>query len=248
MTHAELLAAAAILAGAGFAHGLFGFGFAMMATPLLALFLDYRLAVALAAFPLLAMALGWLAVHVRSRAALVSQTRLLPGIAIGAGAGTLMQMSLPEVVSITLLALLLSASLAVPWLTQRAAALRVASVRGAAPGFGVLAGMTESALNVGAPFMLLYGSLARLSRFEQLLALNVCFALGKGIQLALTALTWPAAAGGWPLLACTTASLAAYAAGNHLAGRFDEERFRRWLRNFIVCMVAGLLVRAAVLA
>ncbi len=42
MTQHQLLASAAILAGAGFAHGLFGIGFAMIATPLLALFLDYR--------------------------------------------------------------------------------------------------------------------------------------------------------------------------------------------------------------
>ncbi|MDZ7863111.1 TSUP family transporter [Acidovorax sp.] len=248
MTTSHLLAAAAILALAGFAHGLFGIGFAMIATPLLALFLDYRLAVALAAFPLLAMAVGWLVVHVRSRSALAGQRWLLPGIAIGAAAGTLLQVSLPERTSIALLALLLSASLAVPWLATRGAALRPAAAQRGAPVFGVLAGMTESALNVGAPFMLLYGSLARLGRFEQLIALNVCFALGKGIQLALTAWSWPAAASGVALLVCTTASLAAYFAGHRLAGRFDEARFRRLLRNFIVCMVAGLLVRVWLLA
>lgn len=224
-------------------HGLFGIGFAMIATPLLALFLDYRVAVALAAFPLLAMALGWLVVNVRSRFAWAGQLWLLPGIAAGAAAGTLLQVSLPETVSIALLAVLLSASLAVPWLARRAAALGPAATQRHASAFGALAGMTESALNVGAPFMLLYGSLAKLNRFEQLLALNLCFALGKGIQLALTAWSWPEAASGVALLVCTTASLAAYFAGHRLAGRFDEARFRRLLRNFIVCMVAGLLVR-----
>ena len=49
--------------GAGFAHGLFGIGFAMIAMPLLALFLDNRLAVVLAAVPLLTIVLGWLCVH-----------------------------------------------------------------------------------------------------------------------------------------------------------------------------------------
>lgn len=241
----------AILAGAGVAHGLFGIGFAMIATPLLALFLDYRLAVVLAAVPLFAMALGWLLVHVRSRAALASQARLLPGIAVGAGAGTFLQVSLPEVASIVLLAVLLAASLVVPWLAERAAASQstcVRAVRRGAPGFGMLAGMTESALNVGAPFMLLYGALARLSRFEQLLGLNICFAMGKGIQLVLTALAWPTAASSMPLLACTAASMLAYATGHQLSGRFDETRFRRLLRNFVVCMVAGLFVRALLLA
>ncbi len=224
-------------------HGLFGIGFAMIATPLLALFLDYRVAVALAAFPLLAMALGWLVVNVRSRLAWDRQMGLLPGIAAGAAAGTLLQVSLPERVSIALLAVLLSASLAVPWVATRAAALGPTAMQRHASAFGVLAGMTESALNVGAPFMLLYGSLAKLNRFEQLLALNLCFALGKGVQLSLTAGSWPEGASGVALLACTTASLAGYFAGHRLAGRFDEARFRRLLRNFIVCVVAGLLVR-----
>ena len=240
-----------ILAGAGFAHGLFGIGFAMIATPLLALFLDYRLAVVLAAVPLLTIALGWLCVHVRSRVALTTQARLLPGIAIGAGMGTFMQVSLPEMASIALLAVLLTMSLAVPWIAERlmsSSPFRASAVRRSATGFGVLAGATESALNVGAPFMLLYGALARLTRFDHRLALNVCFALGKGIQLALTAFAWPAAASGFPMLVCTCTSILAYGIGHHLSGRFDEQRFRLLLRNFIACMVAGLLVRALLLA
>jgi uncharacterized membrane protein YfcA len=247
VTQHQLLASAAILAGAGFAHGLFGIGFAMIATPLLALFLDYRLAVALSAIPLLAMALGWLGVHARAPGALARQGRLLPGIAVGAVAGALLQVSLPPVLSIVLLAVLLSASLAIPFFVQRAAALGSSSVRRTAPGFGVLAGMTESALNVGAPFMLLYGALARLNRFEQLLALNVCFALGKGIQIALMALAWPVCASGAALALCSGASLLAYAAGHRAAGRYAEDHFRRLLRNFIVCMVAALGVRALLL-
>ena len=240
-----------ILAGAGFAHGLFGIGFAMIATPLLALFLDYRLAVVLAAVPLLTIALGWLCVHVRSRAALTTQARLLPGIAVGAGMGTFVQVSLPEIASVALLAVLLTVSLAVPWIAERAMSagpLRASAVTCSATGFGMLAGATESALNVGAPFMLLYGALARLNRFDQLLALNVCFALGKGIQLALTAFAWPPAASGLSMLACTGASILAYGIGHHLSDRFDEQRFRLLLRNFIVCMVAGLLGRALLLA
>ena len=247
MTAIQLLASAIILASAGFAHGLFGIGFAMIATPLLALFLDYRLAVALSAIPLLAMALGWLGAHARVRGAWAGQMRLLPGVACGAGLGALLQVSLPQVVSIALLAVLLTASLAIPKLVERSAPLSVAALQRTAPAFGVLAGMTESALNVGAPFMLLYGALARLNRFEQLWVLNVCFALGKAIQISLMTLAWPAGASGVAVVIGTGSGLLGYAAGHRSAGRYTEDHFRRLLRNFIVCMVGALVVRACML-
>ena len=63
MSTVEVLASLAILAGAAFAQGVFGLGFAMIATPLLALFLDYRAAVLLAAVPLLVLAGNWLVVN-----------------------------------------------------------------------------------------------------------------------------------------------------------------------------------------
>lgn len=246
MTAEELLASTAILAAAGFAHGMFGIGFAMIATPLLALFLDYRLAVFLSAPALLAMALSWLIVHVRSRACIVQQAALLPGIALGAIAGTALQVSLPERVSVALLAVLLATSLAIPWLAERGAVIGPTSVRRSAPVFGLMAGMTESAMNVGAPFMLLYGGLARLTRVEQLLALNVCFALGKSIQIGLMAWAWPASATVTAMASGTLASLMAYWAGHRFAGRFPDAHFRRMLRNFLVCMVIALLVRSVI--
>lgn len=250
MTDLHWVATAAVLAAAGFAHGLFGIGFAMIATPLLALFLDYRLAVVLAAVPLLAMALGWFAVNLRATMDVSVLTRLLPGIAIGAFAGALLQFGLSEVAAVLLLAVLLSASLVIPMLVVRSPVLRdapLAAVRRGAFGFGLLAGMTEAALNVGAPFMLLYGSLAELNRSQQLMALNACFGLGKGIQLSLSLMSWPTAAAGLPFVSCIAVSLLGYVAGHHFAGRFNEQRFRQLLHQFIMFMVLCLVARALVL-
>lgn len=244
MTTATLLATLAVLALAGLAHGIFGIGYAMIATPLLALFLDYRSAVFLSAVPLLLMAAAWLLTHRAAWRGSLLPKRLLPGIAVGAVVGVALQVSLPEQVSLLLLAALLAGSVFIPALLKRWP--RPAQERpGRAPLYGALAGVTESALNVGAPFMVLYGGLARLARIEQLLALNLCFCLGKCIQVGLMAVELPPTATPLAIVSGCLGSLAAYAIGDRLAGRFSEETFRRLLRNFLMAMVAALLFRAA---
>ncbi|NLD53760.1 MAG: TSUP family transporter, partial [Burkholderiaceae bacterium] len=185
MTDWTLTSSIAILSAAGFIHGLFGIGFAMIATPLLALFLDYRAAVLLAALPLLLMAASWLLVHRDLLRGCGLPGSLLPAIAVGATVGAVLQASLPEQVSLILLAAALTGSVVLSFLLERPRAARRPLAGWAPLAFGTLAGVTESALNVGATFMVLYGALARLDRIRALIALNVCFALGKTIQIGL---------------------------------------------------------------
>jgi len=110
--------------------------------------------------------------------------------------------------------------------------------------FGAMAGLTESALNVGAPFMVLYGAIARLSRAEQLIALNACFALGKAIQVVLMRavglpqISWLALGVG------TLVGIVAFYLGNAVGNKFSESRFRRVLRYFLVAIVSALILRA----
>lgn len=245
MSVSTLLASVAVLGLAGFAHGLFGIGFAMIATPLLALFLDYRAAVFLSAVPLLVMAGSWLVVNRREVLGSGLPTSLLPAIAVGAVVGVALQVGLPEKASLLLLAALLAASVLMPWALGRWAPSDASSMQKAGPVFGVMAGVTESALNVGAPFMVLYGSLARLSRLQQLLALNLCFGLGKAIQVSLMSMAAPASVNALVLAAGTAASLLGYYAGDSLAGRFSDQSFRRLLRHFLLCMIGALMIRAA---
>lgn len=244
MTDWTLTSSIAILSAAGFIHGLFGIGFAMIATPLLALFLDYRAAVLLAALPLLLMAASWLLVHRDRLRHCGLPGSLLPAIAVGATVGAVIQASLPEQVSLILLAAALTGSVVLSFLLERPRAARRPLAGWAPLAFGTLAGVTESALNVGAPFMVLYGALARLDRIRALIALNVCFALGKTIQIGLMQ------AGGLPpvswlsLGAGTAASMLAFHLGDAMASRFPEVRFRIAFRCFLVAISATLLLRA----
>ena len=244
VTTVEVLASLAVLAVAAFAQGVFGLGFAMIATPLLALFLDYRTAVFLAAVPLLVLAGNWLIANRRALRHSGVPWSLLPGIVVGAAAGVWLQVALPERLSLLLLAALLAFSVALPWGLQHFRADVSAASRRAAPVLGTLAGVTESALNVGAPFMVLFGGLARLTRHQQLIALNLCFFAGKAIQVSLLSTTpWPVAP--LPLVLGVSISLLLYGIGDRLAGRYPDAVFRRLLRVFLSFMAVSLVVRAA---
>ena len=244
VSDAQFAAALLVLATAAFAQGVFGLGFAMIATPLLALFLDYRTAVMVAAVPLLVLALYWLTVsrHDLHRSGI--PWTMLPGIVTGAALGVALQVSLPERVSLLLLAALIVLSVALPLIQRRwVSRSAVVSVR-SAPWFGLLAGVTEAALNVGAPFMVLFAGLARLSRLQLLIALNICFAFGKSIQITLLTIVAPVPLSLPLLLAGVLVSLLAFRVGDRLAGRLSETGFHAWLRIFLLAMAALLVIRS----
>ena len=234
-----------VLALAAFVQGMFGLGFAMIATPLLALFLDYQTAMWLAAVPLLVLAIYWLVVNRQCLGRSGIPWTLLPGIASGAVLGVVLQLVLPERASLLMLAALIVFSVVLPFLQRRwKPDNAIVGVR-SAPLFGLLAGVTEAALNVGAPFMVLFAGLARLSRIQLLIVLNVCFALGKVIQIALLMFLAPVAAVSPLLLAAgVLLSLLVFRVGDRFAGRLPERVFHMWLRIFLLAMSALLIVRS----
>lgn len=247
MTTVELLASLAILVVAAFTQGVFGLGFAMVATPLLALLLDYRSAVVLSAVPMLMLAGNWLLAHRSTLRHSGVPWSLLPGVVLGSAIGMWLHVALPERMSLLLLAVLLAFSVALPWGLQRIRADVSLASRRATPMFGVMAGMTETALNVGAPFMVLFAGLGRLTRHQQLIALNTCFFTGKVMQLGMLAMTpWPVPL--WPLICAVTVSMVFYRLGDRLAGQFPEAAFRRLLGAFLSLMAACLVLRATLIA
>jgi uncharacterized protein len=236
-----------VLGTAGFAHGMFGFGFAMIATPLLALFVGYRLAIFLAAVPLLCMSLLFLIANRHLMRSEAVTRAIVPGIVLGSVAGAFLQASLSPPLALVLLATLLAASAALPvYLRDRQLGLagtgRASSAMSAT--LGMFAGVTESALNVGAPFVLFYGGLARLDRLQQLLALNLCFAVGKSVQIAVLTQASSAYLSPSSLVIAVVAALAGQIAGNRCAGVFSERSFRRMFAAFLYGVSGFLLFRA----
>jgi len=232
------------LALAGFIHGVFGMGFAMIATPLLALAIDYPSAIYLAAVPLWVMASVFLLIERKRVLREPICVRLMPGIVAGSVIGVMLQTALPQRISLALLGILLLFSALVPslleWMKRTPETLRGRTVF----SFGTCAGVTEAALNVGAPFMVLFGGLAQLTRFQQIIVLNLCFAVGKTVQLALQAIAIPTPVAIQFMIAAVGVSGISYAGGIVFAGRYSEAAFRRGLVGFQCLMAALLFVRA----
>ena len=244
MSDPQFAAALLVLALAAFVQGVFGLGFAMIATPLLALFLDYQTAVFVAAVPLFVLAVYWLTVNRLHLFRSGIPWTLLPGIVTGAALGVALQVSLPQKVTLLLLAALILFSVILPLIQRRWISESAMVSVSSAPWFGLFAGVTEAALNVGAPFMVLFAGLARLSRLQLLIALNVCFALGKSIQIALLMIVAPAPLSLPLLIAGVIVSLLAFWVGDRLAGRQSETGFHAWLRVFLVAMATLLVIRS----
>lgn len=234
----------AVLALAGFVQGVFGMGFAMIATPLLAMVVDYSSAIYLAAVPLWVIASVFLLLERKRAFAEPLCLKLVPGIIAGSVIGVMLQTALPQRLSLALLGFLLIFGALVPtllqWLKMAPRTMRARSVA----TFGASAGITEAALNVGAPFMVLFGGLAQLNRFQQIVALNLCFALGKTIQLSLQTITIPAPVSLTVIFGAVVIAGASYTGGIFLGGRYSEAVFRRALIAFQVVMAVLLFVRA----
>jgi len=237
-----LLFVALVCLAAGFAHGAIGFGFPVVATPLVALVLDVRSAIALLAPVTLVLVLLSVA-RGGSLAELLRRFWYLPlVIAAGSWIGTRLLLAAPPEPF-----LLVLAAVIVLYLTlDRLGLGRSNAVQSHPLGFGVVlgfvAGVSEAIANVAGPVLLVYFMLLGLSPTQMVQALNLCFTAGKSSQVA----AWVAAGAMTPALwmavaAFTVPSVAALFVGMRVRSRVDAVTYRRWLRAALWVM-AVLLV------
>lgn len=244
----QVVVSLTILFIAGLIQGIFGMGFAMIATPMLGLFLDYRVAVILAAVPLWFIATR----YILQRRHYVRESQvtrsLLPGIMIGSLAGVVLYGLLPVGANYALLGVLLLVSAFVPLALRHLRWIgRDTSIRGSKP-LGFLAGVTESLMNVGAPFILLFSGISNLKRRQQMLALNLCFAVGKSIQIVLITLFIPVSVSWVHVGLAVICSTIGFQFGDRFGGQWSEVQFRRGLFIFLLIMAVAMGLRALTVA
>jgi uncharacterized membrane protein YfcA len=111
-------------------------------------------------------------------------------------------------------------------------------------GFGFAAGMFEALANVAGPLLLIYFMLIGLAPTQIVQALNLCFSVGKGAQVAtlagsgvLTAATWVAVA------MLSVPSVVALLLGMRLRDRIDAATYRSLLRKALGIMALLLVGR-----
>jgi uncharacterized membrane protein YfcA len=228
----------------GFAHGALGFGFPIVATPIVAAAVDIRSAIALLA-PITLVLTVISALRGTRLASIVRESWfLLVAIALGAWVGTQVLLALPPEPFVLVLALVILLYLNLDRLGRGRSPLvqRLRMPFGLA--FGFVAGVSEAVANVAGPVLLIYFMLLGLAPVQIVQTLNLCFSLGKGAQTAAWVASGEISGRAWLAIgALTVPAVAALFAGMRLRERIDAATYRRWLRGALWALAALLLVQ-----
>lgn len=245
---AEVLAYIALVCVlAGLVHGALGFGFPLVATPLVALVIDMKSAITLLAPVTLALVVIS-ALRGAKLGALVRRFWFMPfGIALGAWLGTKVLLAAPPEPFLLVLALVLVLYLNLDRVAKGAEAGSSALVQRLRAPFGFvfafLAGVCEAIANVAGPVLFVYFMLLGAAPSQIVQTLNMCFTVGKGSQV-LTLAGAGALSGAWVMVAgLSVPSVAALATGMRMRERIDAQTYRAWLRKALWVMVVLLLVQ-----
>jgi uncharacterized membrane protein YfcA len=237
---------AGVMLLSGFVHGVIGFGFPIVATPLLTLALDLKAAILVSVVPTAFMTLINAFRGGRLRESVGRFWYLPLCLAVGSYAGTRLLIVAPGEPFLGVLALVLLVYLNL----ERFGGAKIDLVRrhpaSFGVAFGVVAGIFEATVNVAGPVLLVYFMLAGIPPRTLVQAFNFSFILGKGAQIA----TWTLAGGitvaawlstlPWAIVAWATLAL-----GHRLHDRASVETYGRWLRGFMWVMAVVLVVQFA---
>ena len=239
----EVLLLGLILALGGGVHGLLGFGFPLLATPLMAMLVDVRSAMLILLIPTMAINVASIAGGGRWQASIGRFWPLAVCVALGSIGGTRLLIATdPAPYKLLLAAVLLfylgiqQRGLRMPWIHSRP---RLAMVV-----FGLAAGILAGTVNAAVPALIVYALELGLAPLATVQVFNLCFLTGKLAQaftfaaagmftLRIVLITLPAA-----LLALTGLWL-----GIRLRGRVDTATYRRWLRRTLFVIAILLAVQ-----
>jgi uncharacterized protein len=227
---------------AGFGHGALGFGFPIVATPLVALTIDIRSAIALLA-PITLVLAVISALRGGPLIAILREFWFVPlATAIGAWVGTRILLAAPPEPFVLILALVILLYLNVDRLGRGKSALVQRLRLAFGLGFGFVAGVFEAVANVAGPVLLIYFMLLGLAPMQIVQTLNLCFSMGKATQTVTWAMSGQISTATWLVIgALVVPSVGALFAGMRVRGRIDAVTYRRWLRGALWVMAILLL-------
>ena len=241
----ETLILGVILVFGGAAHGLLGFGFPLLATPLMAMLLDVRTAMLLLLIPTMSINVASIAQGGRWRFSIGRYWPLALCVALGSVGGTRLLIGTDPAPYKLLLSVVLLFYLAIqqrglkmPWIKTHPLAAMVI--------FGFAAGLLAGTVNAAVPALIIYALELGLAPLITVQVFNFCFLTGKLAQaftfgaagfltLRIVLLTVPAA-----LLA-----LAGLWIGTRLRNRVDTAAYRNWLRRTLFVIAILLFVQYA---
>jgi len=243
---ATILLTGTIFLFAAFFHGSIGFGFPMVATPLLALTTDLQTAVILTLIPTALVNLVSIASEGNILCAVRKHLPLALYAMVGSAIGTqILILTNSElfkgVLALAIIGYLLIDKFRVElsWVAEKPALSK--------PLFGISAGILGGLTNVMAPVLIIYSLEAKLEKNEIVQSANICFLLGKIIQLILFGSQDKFTAN---VLALSSLSillvLLALYVGFKIKRRLNRATYIKALRFFLLLLAISLLLQVFV--
>lgn len=233
-----------IVSFAGLVHGTLGLGFAMMATPMVALLTDVRSAILITLAPTMAVNIASILRGGQWEASIGRFWPLAAYVSVGSVLGT----GLLIIAEPGLFKLLLAGMIAAYLNLDRLRGVRMRWIRNrprlAHAAFGLAGGFMAGTTNVMVPVLIVFALELSLATTVTVQVFNLCFLSGK-LSQAVTfgyagTLTTQA------LLATTPLAVVAIIAlllGNRLRDRIDTETYRGWLKKVLLIMASVLVVQ-----
>lgn len=239
---------AAVLLLAGFVHGALGLGFPLIATPLVALVLDIKTAIVLVAPVTLVMTVLSVAKGGGWREAVLRFWFLPLSMAIGSYTGTRLLIGADPTPFLLVLAILIFIYLGLDWVKPGTSRFVTRHRLEIGIGVGFLAGIFEATANVAVPPLIIFLMLLGLPPMAMVQTLNLCFSVGKTVQVGTWALYGNVGAALWlTAAALAVPSVITLFAGMRVRERIDAPTYRRWLRGALWLMAALLFAQYAYL-
>jgi uncharacterized membrane protein YfcA len=236
--------AAAIITLAGLAHGTLGFGFPIISTPLVALFVDIKTAVLVTVLPNIAVNIVSIMRGGNWRASIGKYWPLALWVMLV----TLLGSRLLLTVRHEPLQLLRAAMIVVFLLQDRLRQLDWSWVKRrpqlAAFFFGLTAGVLSGAVNVALPPLVIYLMTLELTPLALTQTLNLCFIAGKTVQaIALGVTDAPSQQMLYASLPLVPLAVVAVYAGMRLQSRISAETYNGLLRKALGAIAAVLILQ-----
>jgi len=227
---------------AGVIHGALGFGFPFIATPLVAIVTDLRMAVITLLLPTLAITTVSI-VRTGPILPVIKRFWVIPVFSLaGAVAGTWVFVMAPEIPYMLILALVTLAYLYLDRLGLGSLPLVRRNERPLAPLAGLTAGIFEGTLNVSGPPLIVFYLALGLTPASMVQALNISFTVSKLAQFTVLATHGEVT----PTLWVATLPLALLAAtvffvGLRVRNRGTTETYRAWVKRALLVIALAML-------
>ncbi|MDM8565142.1 sulfite exporter TauE/SafE family protein [Candidatus Halobeggiatoa sp. HSG11] len=240
-----LIVAAFIFFFAAFIHGSIGFGFPMIATPLLALVTDIHTAIILTLIPTLLVNLASIASEGNILYALRRHLSLALLAMTGSAIGTLILIFtnshiFEALLGLVIIAYLLSERIKInlSWIYMYPHLSKVV--------FGISAGILGGLTNVMAPILVIYSLESKYTKSEIIQASNFSFMFGKTVQLVLFSVHGKYNLSEFliSLVMLVAVSLALYL-GINIKKKINANIYKRVLRAFLSVLAMTLIIKVA---